>query len=100
MGFPTGTFAAGGLTTLTFDGNGQLHVRKGDVMEVVVDYAVSGNQIQLTDKSGPWACAKAGEKAGTYRWKYRSGVLAFRKVRDRCGPRVASLTNYTWKHQK
>ncbi|HEV7139029.1 MAG TPA: hypothetical protein VGN43_20515 [Steroidobacteraceae bacterium] len=99
-GFPTGTYAAGGHTTLTFDGNGQLHVSKGDVTEVVVDYTVSGDEIQLTDESGPWACTKANEKAGTYRWKYRNGVLAFSKVRDRCVPRVASLTNYTWKHRK
>lgn len=99
-GFPTGTYAAGGLTTVTFDGNGQLRVRKGDVTEVVGDYTVTGDQIQLTDKSGPWACTKAGEKAGTYRWQYQGGVLAFSKVRDRCTPRVDSLTKYTWKHQK
>ena len=46
MGFPTGTYAAGGVTTLTFDGNGQLDVRKGDMTEVVVEYTVSGDQIQ------------------------------------------------------
>lgn len=100
-GFPAGTYAATGLAaTVTFDGNGRVNVRKGDVTEVVGDYTVSGHRIQLTDKSGPWACTKAGEKAGTYRWKYQSGVLTFRKVRDRCTPRADSLTKYTWKHQK
>jgi hypothetical protein len=100
-GFPTGTYAAKGLgATVTFDGNGQLHVRKGDVMEVEADYTVRGHQIQLTDKSGPWACTKADEKAGTYRWSYKSGTLAFSKVSDRCTDRVASLTRYTWKQQK
>lgn len=100
-GFPTGTYAAKGLAaTVTFDGDGKLQVRKGGVTEVVADYTVRGHQIQLTDKSGPWACSKAGEQVGTYRWKYRGGVLAFSKVRDRCTPRVASLTKYMWKHQK
>ena len=100
-GFPTGTYAAKGLAaTVTFDGSGRLQVRKGGVTEVVADYTVSGHQIRLTDKSGPWACTKAGEKAGTYRWKYQSGVLAFSKVSDRCTPRVESLTKYKWKHQK
>ena len=100
-GFPTGTYMAKGLaSTVTFDGKGQVHVRKGDLVEVEGDYTVSGHQIRVTDRSGPWACTKAGEQAGTYRWEYENGVLAFSKVSDRCAPRVDSLTKYTWKHQK
>lgn len=96
--FPTGTYAAkGAAATVTFDGKGQLHVLKGGVTEVEADYTVKGDQIQLTDKSGPWACTKAGEQTGTYRWKYENRVLAFSKVSDRCGDRVTSLTQYTWK---
>jgi hypothetical protein len=97
-GFPTGTYAAEGLAaTVTFDDHGQVRVRKGQVLEVVGDYSVSGNQIQLTDKSGPWACTKADQKSGSYRWKYTGGVLAFLKVSDRCADRADSLTKYTWK---
>ena len=100
-GFPTGTYMAKGLaSTVTFDGNGQVHVLKGDLVEVEADYTVSGHRIRVTDRSGPWACTKPGEEAGTYRWQYQGGVLAFSKVRDRCTPRVDSLTKYTWKHQK
>ena len=99
-GFPTGTYSAQGLAaTATFDGNGKLHISKGGVMEVDGDYTVKGDQIQLTDKSGPWACTKAGEQTGIYRWTYANGTLAFSKVMDQCEGRAASLTKYTWKNQ-
>lgn len=100
-GFPTGTYAAEGLAaTVTFDGNGKLHVSKRGVMEVEADYTVKGDQIQLTDRSGPWACTKSTEQTGTYHWKYENGTLAFSRVMDRCEDRVDSLTKYTWKKQK
>ena len=99
-GFPTGTYSAKGLAaTATFEGNGKLHISKGGVTEVEGDYTVEGDQIKLTDKSGPWACTKAGEQTGTYRWEYANGTLAFRKMTDRCEGRAASLTKYTWKNQ-
>ena len=99
-GFPTGTYIAKGVAaSVTFDGNGQLHVIKGGVMEVEADYTVKGDHVQLTDQSGPWACTKAGEQTGTYRWKYANRVLAFSRVSDRCEERVVSLTKYTWKNR-
>lgn len=98
-GFPTGTYSAKGLAaTATFDGNGKVHVSRGGVVEVEGVYTVEGDQIQLTDKSGPWACTKAGEQTGTYRWAYANGTLAFSKVTDPFEGRAASLTRYTWKN--
>ncbi len=98
--FPTGTYAVRGVAaTATFDNKGQVRVNKHGVMEVAADYAVKGDQLRLTDKSGPWACTKAGEQTGTYRWKYDSGVLAFTKVADTCKPRADTLTKYVWKRQ-
>ncbi|MGH8311922.1 MAG: hypothetical protein ACRESI_06240 [Gammaproteobacteria bacterium] len=98
--FPTGTYAAKGVAeTVTF-GDGQLLVNRGGVMKDKADYTVKGDQLQLTDKSGPWACTKAGEQTGTYHWKYDSGILAFSKIADKCEGRAAWLTKYSWKKQK
>lgn len=95
--FPIGTYTAKGLAaTVTFDAKGKLHVVQRGVTEVDADYTVNGDRIQLTDRSGPWACTKAGEETGTYHWKYENGALAFGKVSDRCEDRVASLTKYQW----
>jgi hypothetical protein len=98
--FPTGTYALRGVgATATFDNKGQVRVNKRGVMEVAADYVVKGDQLRLTDKSGPWACTKAGEQTATYRWKYDGGVLAFTKVADKCKPRADTLTKYVWKRQ-
>jgi hypothetical protein len=93
--FPAGTFTAGAFT-ITF-GAGKFRLNQGDVMEVEGGYSAKGSQIQLIDKSGPWACTKAGEQTGTYDWKYENGTLAFSKVADKCDDRSQSLTGQPWK---
>jgi hypothetical protein len=96
--FPTGVFSAKGLTTtITFGDKGQVQVNKGGVLEVEGAYTINGDQIQVTDKSGPWACTKAGQETGAYHWKYDKGVLAFTKVADACKARSAGLAKYEWK---
>lgn len=98
---PAGTYGVKQAPyTLSFDGQGQFHVHKGKTLEVTGTYSVKAGEVQLTDKSGPWACTKAGEKTGTYAWKNENGALTFSKVTDKCEDRVKSLVNLAWELQK
>ena len=94
---PTGTYAAKGNITLTLDGNGQFRVSDGKGTKVAGSYTIKGDQLQLTDKDGPWACTKTEEQSGTYTWKLDDSVLTLVKVRDLCTDRVGSLTMTSWK---
>lgn len=94
--FPTGTYAAKGLT-VTFDDKGQFRVHKGEAMEVEGEYTVNADQLQLTDQSGPEACTGADQATGTYGWKYDNATLTFRKVADKCDARSKDLTAQPWK---
>jgi hypothetical protein len=99
--FPMGSFAAnGGTTTLSFDGKGQFRVVEKDAMVVAGQYTIKGDLLEMTDLQGPWACTKADEKTGTYRWKLDKSDLTFGKVADRCQDRVQSLTSAKWQRQK
>jgi len=93
--FPRGVYSGKSLT-VAFDSKGQFHVDSGKVLEVQGVYAVNGDEIRLTDKSGPEACAK-GQETGAYHWKYAKGVLAFTKVADACAARSGDLTKSEWK---
>jgi hypothetical protein len=96
--FPAGVYSAKGLSaTVTFDDKGELRVMQRGVLKVEAAYAVTGDQIQLTDKRGPWACTKTGEQTGAYHWRFDKGVLVFTKVADQCKDRSDSLTGYAWK---
>ena len=95
--FPVGTFAAsGGKITMTFDGKGQFRVVQKDATVVAGQYTIKGEQLEITDLQGPWACTKADEKTGTYGWKLDKAELTFSKVADRCEDRVQSLTSAKW----
>jgi hypothetical protein len=95
--FPVGTYAAEGQKlTIAFDDKGEFRVTQGETLQVTGQYAAKEGQLQITDKQGPWACTKAGEQTGTYRWKYENSVLTFRKVADHCDDRVQSLTSAKW----
>lgn len=93
--FPRGVYS-GKILTIAFDNKGQFHVSTGKVVEVEGIYAVNGDEIRLTDKSGPDACAK-GEETGAYHWKYDKGLFAFTKVADACTARSDDLTKSEWK---
>ena len=98
--FPSGTYAAEGKTfTATFDDAGHVQVRMGSVLEVEASYAFKGEQLELTDNSGPWACTKPAEKTGTYHWKYANGMLTFSTIDDKCKERAGSLVGQPWKKQ-
>ena|SRR6185312_614066 len=92
---PTGTYAIKGNITLTLDGRGQFRVTEGTETKVAGIYAIKGDQLQLTDKTGPWACS--GEQSGTYTWKFDDLVLTLVKVSDPCADRAGSLTMTAWK---
>lgn len=94
--FAAGTYAASGIT-LTFDGNGHFRGSQKDAVVVEGDYKVKGDQLELADKSGPWACTAT--QTGSYHWKSKGETLSFSKVSDECNERVQSLTARTWKKQ-
>jgi hypothetical protein len=96
--FPAGAYTVPGVT-LTFEGNGHFRATQKDAMKVEGDYTIDGDQLQITDKSGPWACTKPAEQTGTYRWKAEGDTLTFSKVADTCKDRVDSLTPHPWKKQ-
>ena len=94
--FPAGTYMASDVT-LRFDGNGHFRGSQKDAVKVEGDYAVNGDQLKFTDKSGAWACPAT--QVGTYRWKSEGDALALSKVSDACKDRVESLTPHAWKKQ-
>jgi hypothetical protein len=96
--FPPGSYG-GGAVTIKFGDSGQVQVTKGGTLEVDGSYAFKGDQLEVTDESGPWACTKPEEKTGTYHWKYAGGMLTFIPVADQCKDRAASLTSQSWKKQ-
>jgi hypothetical protein len=98
--FPIGSFAAnGGTTTMIFDGKGQFRVVEKDATVVSGQYTIKGEQFEITDMQGPWACTKAEEKTGVYRWKLDKSELTFSKVADRCEARVQSLAPVKWQRR-
>lgn len=100
-GFPTGTYEAKDVPfTVSFDDQGKFHVDQGATQEVAGTYSVSAGELRLTDSQGPWACTKAGEQTGTYRWKLENAVLTLSKVSDKCGDRVKSLVGLKWNRKK
>jgi hypothetical protein len=95
--FPAGAYTAHEHVTVTFDGKGQFRVSDGKATQVAGHYIVKGNQLELTDQEGPWACTKQGEQTGTYTWKYANSALTFTKVADHCEARVGTLATAPWK---
>jgi hypothetical protein len=94
--FPAGTYTQPGFT-LAFDGNGHFRGSQKDAVKVEGDYAVQGDQLKFTDRSGAWACP--ANQVGAYRWKSDGGTLTFSKVSDACKDRVGSMTPHSWKKQ-
>ncbi len=94
--FPLRSYTAHESVTVTFEGEGKFRVVDGKDTVVTGSYRVKGDQLELTDKDGPWACRKDGEQTGTYKWKIEGGALTFSKVSDRCNARSGTLTPGTW----
>jgi hypothetical protein len=95
--FPPGTYEAGNLS-VTFDKNGQYKLSQGGVVKVAGTYAVTGDEIAVTDTTGPWKCPK-GQLTGSYHWETTLTGLAFTKMADDCEGRSAPMTTGPWKHK-
>ena len=72
-GFPTGSYISGPYT-LKFEPNGAFRVTKSGVALVQGTYLVKGNQLQITDKRGPFACTGKGQATATYAWSLLHSV--------------------------
>ena len=96
-GFPVGSYISGPYT-LKFEPNGSFRVIKSGVALVEGTYRVNGDQLQITDKRGPFACTGKGLATGTYTWSVETGTLRFSKVQDNCSDRAQSFTE-PWKKQ-
>jgi hypothetical protein len=96
--FPIGSYSSAAYT-LAFKGDGSFQVLKSGYALVEGEYAISGPQIRLTDKRGPFACTGPGQATGTYNWKVGNGALVLSKVQDDCGDRSASFAASPWKKQ-
>jgi hypothetical protein len=93
--FPAGSYISGPYT-LKFERNGAFRVIKSGVALVEGTYRVKGDQLQITDKRGPFACTGKGHATGTYSWSIEAEMLRFSKVEDNCTDRAQSFTD-PWK---
>jgi hypothetical protein len=94
-GFPAGSYISGPYT-LKFERNGTFRVTKSGVALVEGAYRVKGDQLQFTDKRGPFACAGKGQATGTYGWTVEAEMLRLSKVEDSCTDRAHSFAD-PWK---
>ena len=97
--FPTGSYAAKNLH-LVFDAKGNFHVNQGKATVVSGTYSIKGDQVELTDVSGPWACTSPGQQTGAYNWKFDGTALTLSKMADSCDDRSGALAPPTWKREK
>ncbi len=95
--FPIGSYSAHQNLTIVFDKQGTFHVTQDGKSVVIGNYRIKGDQLELTDRDGPWACTKAGQQSGTYQWKYGDAGLTLTKVTDACEERGATLATSSWK---
>jgi hypothetical protein len=91
--FPTGAYSSGEFT-ITFYDDGSHTVSVNDKIVVKGNYAVTQDQIVLTDKEGQYACD--GSKRGKYRWKVDEKTLKFEKLEDDCDGRANALAGQSW----
>ena len=96
--FPSGSYTSGPYI-LEFNRNGTFKVLKSGYALVEGEYSVTGQQIELNDKSGPFACSGPGKARGTYNWKLENGNLMLSKVQDDCADRSESFAGSAWKQQ-
>jgi WD40 repeat protein len=100
-GSPKGTFslptkaADGGDWSLTLDGKSKYTFQRNGAVAVEGTYKIAGDQIELTDESGP--NRELGDKrTGTYRWKLAGASLLFTPVKDEGRGRMGVLVSGAW----
>ena len=97
--FPAGSYISGPYM-LRFERNGVFRVIKSDVALVEGTYRVKGDQLQITDKRGPFACTGKGQATGTYSWSIEAEMLRFSKVEDNSPNRVQTFPDPGKKNNK
>jgi hypothetical protein len=95
--FPPGTYVSKDLA-VTFDGKGHYQLSQSGTLKVSGTYTVQGDEIDLTDTSGPWTCPK-GQRTGSYHWEPTLTGIAFTKMTDDCDGRSSPMTAAPWKHK-
>lgn len=97
--FPKGTFTLkdpdGATWAVKFDVKDKFTVTRDGKEGVEGTYKVTGDGIEFTDETGPFA-EKGVAKSGTYKWKLADKKLTFTKVKDEAKGRSAILTGGTW----
>ena len=95
--FPPGTYVSRDLS-ITFDGKGHYQLSQSGTLKVSGTYTVQGDEIDVTDTSGPWTCPK-GQRTGSYHWEPTLNGVAFTKMTDECDGRSSPMTTGPWKHK-
>jgi hypothetical protein len=95
--FPPGTYESRDLS-VTFDGKGHYLLSQSGTLKVSGTYTVQGDEIDVTDTSGPWTCPK-GQRTGSYHWESTLTGLEFTKMTDECEGRATPMTTGPWKHK-
>jgi len=95
---PTVQVALIGSWTIAFDDNGGYAVGKDNTVTAAGLWQLNGNELTLTDVSGPLACS--GDQAtGTYAISYDGSTYAFTSIDDTCQGRMFLLTAHRFSAQ-
>lgn len=76
--------------SVTFAANGTMSVRRNGLAVIRGTYAVSGNRVTITDRTGPYHC-RGRQAVGAYTYAQLGSKLSFEVVRDACGGRKVVL---------
>lgn len=87
-GIPVGSYQSGPFT-VTIQEDGTYRVVHANGGAITGTYKVAGNQIEVTDQGGDFACF---DGAGKYSWKVEGDKLFFSVVEDPCNGRNRTLT--------
>jgi len=86
--FPVGTYESGPFT-IAFKDGGAFEVTHSGGGGVKGTYKLSGDQAELTDLEGDFACPDA---VGKYTWKVENERLVMSLIDDKCDGRAQALS--------
>jgi hypothetical protein len=81
--------------SLNFGENNKVSVLRNGEVAVEGTYKVNGDELSLSDETGPMACG-GEQKIGKYKWKLEDKKLTLTKVQDLCEGRSGALTSQVW----
>ncbi len=86
--FPVGSYESGPFT-ITFKDGGSCEVAHSSGGGVRGTYKIEGDEIEITDAEGDFACPEA---VGKYTWKVEGEKLVLTLVGDPCDGRAEALS--------